>query len=42
MTRPSVEMGLDTLPDCRLASPGDHGVQKSVAAAARQILVAKT
>jgi hypothetical protein len=42
MAGPSVEMGLDALTDCHLASPGDHCVQKSITAAAFQILVAKT
>jgi len=36
----SVQMRLDALTDCRLASPGDHAVQKSMTAAAFQILVA--
>jgi hypothetical protein len=42
MTGSSVEMRLDTLTDCCLASPGDHAVQKSITAAAFQILVAET
>jgi hypothetical protein len=31
-------MGLEALSNGRLVAPGDHGVQKSVAAAVRQVL----
>jgi hypothetical protein len=35
-------MGLDALADCFLVPPSDHGIEKSIAATAVQILVAKT
>jgi hypothetical protein len=41
MARPGVEMGLNALSDRRFVAPGDHGVEKPIAASTRQILVAE-
>jgi hypothetical protein len=42
VTGTSVKMGVYTMPDCGFVPPGYHGIQKPIAAAACQILVAKT